>query len=166
MLGYQWRKTSSRSWRMRYGRRRRQGRQGTLQRHGLIWLIGLTGLNGLIGPDFADWANWADWDRNQTFKKVLKSESYKNWNYQSLTESPDPILEMLAHLRGCSHITSAKIRGSWTPPPPSVSNGQHLAYPPSPPRQQWSAFGLPPLPPSSAFVSICSTPPLYYNFFS
>ena len=34
-------------------------------------------------------------------------------------------------LRVCSHITSAKIRGSWTPPPPSVSNGQHLAYPPS-----------------------------------
>ena len=30
--------------------------------------------------------------------------------------------------RGCSHITSAKIRGSWTPPPPYVSNGQHLAY--------------------------------------
>ena len=49
-------------------------------------------------------------------------------------------------IRGCSHITSAKIRGSWTPPPPSVSNGQHLASPPSPPRQQWSAFGLPPLP--------------------
>ena len=32
-------------------------------------------------------------------------------------------------IRGCSHITSAKIRGSWTPPPPLVSNGQHLAYP-------------------------------------
>ena len=31
-------------------------------------------------------------------------------------------------------------------------------------RQQWSAFGLPPLPPSSAFVSICPTPLLYYNF--
>ena len=70
----------------------------------------------------------------------------------------------LENFRECSHITSAKIRGSWTPPPPSVSNGQHLAYPPSPPRQQWSAFGLPPLPPSSAFVSICSTPLLYYNF--
>ena len=27
-----------------------------------------------------------------------------------------------------------------TPPPPSVSNGQHLAYPPSPPRQPSSAF--------------------------
>ena len=27
-------------------------------------------------------------------------------------------------IRGCSHITSAKIRGSWTP---LVSNGQHLA---------------------------------------
>ena len=39
--------------------------------------------------------------------------------------------------------------------PPSVSNSQHLAYPPSPPRQQWSAFGLPPFPPSSAMVSIC-----------
>ena len=43
-------------------------------------------------------------------------------------------------VRGCSHITSAKIRGSWTPPPPLVSNGQHLAYPPSPPRQLSSAF--------------------------
>ena len=32
-------------------------------------------------------------------------------------------------IRGCSHITSAK---TWTPPPPSVSNSQHLAYPPSP----------------------------------
>ena len=31
--------------------------------------------------------------------------------------------------RGCSHITSAKNRGSYTPPPPSVSNGQHLPYP-------------------------------------
>ena len=46
-------------------------------------------------------------------------------------------------IRGCSHITSAKIRGSWTPPPPSVSNGQHLAYP------------------SSAFIS--PTLLLYYN---
>ena len=32
--------------------------------------------------------------------------------------------------RGCSHITSAKNRGSYTPPSPSVSNGQHLAYSP------------------------------------
>ena len=30
-------------------------------------------------------------------------------------------------LRGCSHITSAKNRVSYTPPPPSVSNGQHFA---------------------------------------
>ena len=29
-------------------------------------------------------------------------------------------------IRGCSHITSSKIGGSWIPPPPSVSNGQHL----------------------------------------
>ena len=43
-------------------------------------------------------------------------------------------------IRGCSHIMSAKNRGSYTPPPPSVSNGQHLAYPPSPPRQPSSAF--------------------------
>ena len=35
-------------------------------------------------------------------------------------------------IRGCSHITSAKNRGSSPPPPPSVSNGQHLADPPSP----------------------------------
>ena len=33
--------------------------------------------------------------------------------------------------------------------------------PPPPPRQQSSSFGLPPLPPSSSFVSICSTPPQY-----
>ena len=32
----------------------------------------------------------------------------------------------LSCIRGCSHITSAKIRGSWTPPPPSVSFRQHL----------------------------------------
>ena len=55
-------------------------------------------------------------------------------------------------VRGCSHTTSAKIRGFWTPPPPSVSNGHHLASPPSPPRQQLSAFGLPPL------VSFCPMP--------
>ena len=79
-------------------------------------------------------------------------------------QSPSVTLLLLQAIGGCSHITSAKIRGSWTPPPPSVSNGQHLAYPPSPPRQQWSAFGLPPSPPSSAFVSICPTPRLYYNF--
>ena len=81
-------------------------------------------------------------------------------------QSPSVTLLLLQAIGGCSHITSAKIRGSWTPPPPSVSNGQHLAYPPSPPRQQWSAFGLPPLPPSSAFVSICPMPLLYYNFFT
>ena len=34
--------------------------------------------------------------------------------------------------KGCSHITSAEIRGSWTPTAPL--------------RQQWSAFGLRPLP--------------------
>ena len=31
-----------------------------------------------------------------------------------------------------------------TPSPPLVSNGQHSAYPPSPLRQQWSAFAIPP----------------------
>ena len=66
-------------------------------------------------------------------------------------------------LRCCSHITSAKIRGSWPPPPPPVSNGQHLAYPPLPPS---SAIGSIWLPPSSAFVSICPMPLLYYNFFT
>ena len=43
--------------------------------------------------------------------------------------------------------------------PPLVSNGQLLGDPPSPPRQQWSAFDLPPLPPLSAMVSIWLTPP-------
>ena len=50
-------------------------------------------------------------------------------------------------LRGCSHITSAKIRGSWTPPPPSVSNGQHLAYPPPPLVSNGQHLAYPPLPP-------------------
>ena len=44
-------------------------------------------------------------------------------------------------------------------PPPLVSNCQHLVYPPSPPCQLLSAIGLPPLPPSSAFVSICQPHP-------
>ena len=43
------------------------------------------------------------------------------------------------------------------PTPPLVSNCQHLAHPPSPPRQQLSAFGLPPLPPLAADV-ICERP--------
>ena len=64
------------------------------------------------------------------------------------------VIMMVIVIGGCSHITSAKNRGSYTPlpppsamvsiwltpPPPSVSNGQHLAYPPSPPRQPSSAF--------------------------
>ena len=49
-------------------------------------------------------------------------------------------------VRACSHITSAKIRGSWTPP-----------------RQQWSAFGLPPLPPPAADV-ICERPLMFDSF--
>ena len=40
-----------------------------------------------------------------------------------------------------------------------VSQNQGFLDPPSPLRQQWSAFGLPPLPPSSAMVSIWLTPP-------
>ena len=35
-------------------------------------------------------------------------------------------------VRGCSHITSAKFGGFQTPPPPLVSNGQHLPDPPPP----------------------------------
>ena len=27
---------------------------------------------------FKNWYDWADWDRDQTFKRVLKSETYKN----------------------------------------------------------------------------------------
>ena len=48
-------------------------------------------------------------------------------------------------LRGCPHITSANFGGFQTPPPPLVSNRQHLLDPPSPPRQPSSAFGGPPL---------------------
>ena len=55
---------------------------------------------------------------------------------------------------GCSHITSAKIRGSWTPLPPSVSNGQHLAYPPSPPCQLSSAFARHPFSPAVFYVDL------------
>ena len=40
-----------------------------------------------------------------------------------------------------------------------VSQNHGFLDPPSPLRQQWSSFGLPPLPPSSAIVSIWLTPP-------
>ena len=65
-------------------------------------------------------------------------------------------------IRGCSHITSAKIRGSWTTPPPLVSNGQHLAYPPSPLVSNGQHLTYPPSPPrqlSSAFARrpFCTT---------
>ena len=40
-----------------------------------------------------------------------------------------------------------------------VSQNQGFLDPPSPLRQQWSAFGLLPLPPSSAMVSFWLTPP-------
>ena len=64
--------------------------------------------------------------------------------------------ETVTHnIRGCSHIMSAKFGGFQTPPPPLVSNGQHLPDPPFPPRHQLSAFAWPPLPPrhpSSAFT--------------
>ena len=46
-------------------------------------------------------------------------------------DDQDPYCSRILTLRGCSHITSAKNRGSYTPPPPSVSNGQHLTDPPS-----------------------------------
>ena len=52
---------------------------------------------------------------------------------------------MQFNVRGCPHITSANFEGFQTPPPPLVSNGQHLLDPPSPPRQPSSAFGWPPL---------------------
>ena len=50
-----------------------------------------------------------------------------------------------------------------TPPPPLVSNGQLSAYPPSPLRQQWSAFAIPPPPPPAADV-ICEQPLREYCF--
>ena len=55
------------------------------------------------------------------------------------SNSPPPLALAAAlgtpghQIRGCSHITSAKIRGSWAPPALSL-------------RQKWSAFGLPPIP--------------------
>ena len=36
-------------------------------------------------------------------------------------------------IRGCSHITSAKIRGSWIPPPPPSAIVSFWLTPPSPP---------------------------------
>ena len=60
-------------------------------------------------------------------------------------------------VRGCSHITSAKIRGFWTPPLSVM-----VSIWPIPPRQQWSAFGLPPLPPPAADV-ICEWPLMPYS---
>ena len=48
-------------------------------------------------------------------------------------------------LRSCPHIMSANFGGFQTPPPPLVSNRQHLLDPPSLPRQPSSAFGWPPL---------------------
>ena len=49
------------------------------------------------------------------------------------------------------------------PTPPLVSNCQHLAYPPSPPRQQWSAFGLPPLLPPPAADEYVNGPLWYWS---
>ena len=40
-------------------------------------------------------ADWADRDREQTFQKVLKTETIN----QSATYFPDPVLEMIAHLK-------------------------------------------------------------------
>ena len=63
-------------------------------------------------------------------------------NHQQASKST-----LLAHVNGiggCPHITSANFRGFQTPPPPLVSNCQHLLDPP-PPRQLSSAFGRPPL---------------------
>ena len=66
-------------------------------------------------------------------------------------QSPSVTLLLLQAIGGCSHITSAKIRGSWTP---SVSNGQHLAYPPSPPRQLSSAFARRPFCTTILYVDL------------
>ena len=41
-------------------------------------------------------------------------------------QSPSVTLLLLQAIGGCSHITWAKVRGSWTPPPPFVSFCQHL----------------------------------------
>ena len=73
-----------------------------------------------------------------------------------------PVGHLLYVVRGCSHIQSksttlsVSIHIFCTHKIPVLNN-----YPTC---QQLSAFGLPPLPPSSAFVSICLTPLLYYYF--
>ena len=36
---------------------------------------------------FKNWYDWADWDRDQTFKKVLKSETFQQ---QKLKTGPNP----------------------------------------------------------------------------
>ena len=38
---------------------------------------------------------------------------------------------MVTELRGCPHIMSANFGGFQTPPPPLVSNRQHLLDPPN-----------------------------------
>ena len=60
---------------------------------------------------------------------------------------------------GAVHILRQPKTGVPTPPPsPLRQQWSAFGWPPSPLRQQWSAFSLPPLPPSSAMVSIWLTP--------
>ena len=68
----------------------------------------------LLEPGTGAWLDTVGWeDRSEFYLGYF----FGKWAF----------LSVCRFLRGCSHITSAKIRGSWTPF-----------------RQQWSAFGLPP----------------------
>ena len=95
--------------------------------------------------------------------------SHHNYNQCNATSTHQRKFETVCQIMsilimGGSHITSAKIWGSWTTPPPLRQQWSLFGLTPSTPRQQLSAFGLPPLPPLSAFVSICPTPLLYDKF--
>ena len=80
-------KTSSRSWRMRYGRQGKRGKGGHRWRKGNRHEIKPKMDEIMTVKSFKNWYDWADWDRDQTFKRVLKSETFKNWDYDPLTDS-------------------------------------------------------------------------------
>ena len=70
-------------------------------------------------------------------KKREETNPTKNIHDDETTRSQ---VQIEGDIRGCPHMMSAILGGLQTPPPPLVSNRQQMPYPPSPPRQQWSAF--------------------------